>query len=82
MSELLAEVKAARRAEKALERHTGRIKELLVDVRLADRKLKVADLEAEIDRFYDRATISRITYPALKAADQAATEDTAPVAES
>jgi hypothetical protein len=68
MDELLAEVKAARRATDARKRHTARIKELLIQVRLSDPDLTVADLEAKIGRFYDRATISRITFPAIKGA--------------
>ena len=66
MDELLAEVKAARRADNARKRHIARIKELLIEVRKADRKLGPADLERRIDVFYDRATISRITAPALQ----------------
>ena len=66
MDELLAEVKAARRADLARKRHTERVKELLVQVRRENPKLKVADLEEMIGRFYDRATISRITVPELR----------------
>jgi hypothetical protein len=68
MNELLAEVKAARRADAALQRHTGRIKELLVEVRRENPALKLADLEAAIGKFYDRATISRVTADAVKEA--------------
>ena len=66
MDELLAEVKAARRADTARRRHIARIKELLIQVRKEDPQLKVADLEKRIDIFYDRATISRITAKALR----------------
>jgi hypothetical protein len=61
MNELLAEVRAARRTEKTLERHTDRIKELLIEVRRQNPKLKVHELEEMIGRYYDRATISRVT---------------------
>ena len=70
MDELLAEVRAARRADSARKLHTDRIKALLVRVRLENPDLKVADLEERIGRYYDRATISRITVPALKAASE------------
>jgi hypothetical protein len=72
MEELLAEVRAARRAEAALDRHARRVKALLIDVRLEalreGKSLKIADLEASIGKFYDRATISRYTADAVKAA--------------
>ena len=66
MDELMAEVKAARRTGNAYRRHVARIKELLIQVRRENPQLKVADLEKRIDVFYDRATISRITVPALR----------------
>ena len=66
MDELLAEVKAARRADTARRRHIARIKELLIQGRRENPKLGPADLERRIDVFYDRATISRITTPALR----------------
>jgi hypothetical protein len=66
VDELLAEVKAARRAQTAEKRHTDRVKELLVAVRVARPDLGIADIEEMIGRFYDRATISRITYPTIK----------------
>jgi hypothetical protein len=68
MDELLAEVKAARRADIALQRHTDRVKELLIQVRRENPDLKLADLETRIGKFYDRATISRITVPELRKA--------------
>ena len=72
MEELLAEVRAARRAEDARARHAERVRELLVAVRqeavMEDRDLKIADLEAAIGKFYDRATISRYTAEAVKLA--------------
>jgi hypothetical protein len=66
MDELLAEVKAARRADNARKRHIARIKELLIQVRRENPKVGPADLERMIDVFYDRATISRFTAPALR----------------
>jgi hypothetical protein len=72
MKELLAEVKAARRAQSAFQRHADRVKELLIQVRVADPDLKLADLEAEIGKFYDRATISRVTADAVKEAKRKA----------
>ena len=65
MEELLAEVRAARRADTAQRAHRKRIKQLLIQVRLEDPDLTVADLEAKIGRFYDRATISRVTADAI-----------------
>ena len=67
VDELLAEVRAARRADAARERHTGRIKELLVQVRRERPDLGLADIEELIGRYYDRATISRVTVPKLGA---------------
>lgn len=68
MDDLLAEVRAEVRAGKASERRRERIRKLLIQVRLDNPTMKVADLEAKIGKFYDRATISRITYPAIEAA--------------
>lgn len=66
LDELLDEVKAARRTKAADKRHRERIKELLIRVRLERPNLTVADIEERIGRFYDRATISRITADAVK----------------
>lgn len=68
MKELLAEVRAERRAETASKARRKRIRQLLVQVRLENPELKVVDLEKELGGFYDRATISRLTYPAVKGA--------------
>jgi hypothetical protein len=65
VDDLLAEVRAARRAGAALKRHNDRIKELLVQVRREHPELGLADIEEKIDRYYDRATISRVTVPQL-----------------
>lgn len=67
VDQLLAEVRAARRADAARERHTRRIKELLVQVRRERPDLGLADIEELIGRYYDRATISRETVPHLGA---------------
>lgn len=67
MDELLAEVRAARRAQKAARTHADRVKELLIQVRLEKPKMSVVEIEGKIGRFYDRATISRITADAVKA---------------
>jgi hypothetical protein len=66
MEKLLAEVRAEVRAGKASELRRERIKALLIQVRLENPDLKVVDLERDLGGFYDRATISRITYPAIK----------------
>lgn len=60
---LQAEVQAAREANSAYRKHTDRIKELLVQARRERPDLGLAGLEELIGRFYDRATISRITAP-------------------
>lgn len=75
VEELLAEVKAARRAQASEKRHTDRVKALLVEVRLKRPDLGVADIEEMIGRFYDRATISRITVPLLRERKQAESGD-------
>lgn len=73
LKELLDEVRAAREAETADKARRDRIKKLLVDVRLQRKDLTVVDIEAQIERYYDRATISRITAPAVRAAKAAPT---------
>lgn len=66
VNDLLAEVQAARDCQAAYERHHERVKELLIQARLEDENLGPGDLERMTDRYLDRATISRITYPAIK----------------
>lgn len=78
LDELLAEVKAARRADTARKRRTSRIKELLVQVRIKHPDLGPADIEQLIGRYYDRATISRVTVPELR--DRAASSGDASAA--
>lgn len=65
VDELLAEVDAARRTRDEWERHHERVKELLVQVRREKPDLGLADIEEKIGRYFDRATISRITVPLL-----------------
>lgn len=69
VEDLLAEVEAARASLAEHERHHERVKELMIEARLKDRKKfgpKV--LEQMTDAYLDRATISRFTAKAL--ADQ------------
>jgi hypothetical protein len=66
LDDLLAEVEKAREAKTVLDGHTSRIRELLIEVRWENPTLKLAELEEKIGKFYDRATISRITIPALR----------------
>lgn len=65
VNELLAEIAEARAADKAAEDRAERIRLLLIDVRKKRPELTIADIEAMIDRYYDRATISRKTSKAL-----------------
>ena len=62
VDELVAEAKAARRAEAAYNRHMARIRELLPRVRAEDpKKYGPATLEELIGKVYERGTISRLT---------------------
>jgi hypothetical protein len=73
VDDLRAAVEAARASQRRAKEDDERVKELLVRARLQDRKKfgpKV--LEQMTDNYLDRATISRITSPAL-AAQRAAT---------
>lgn len=63
--QLVAEVEAARRAAEERKRHTDRIDKLLVQLRREKPDMTLPEIEKLIDRFYDRATISRKTHPAL-----------------
>ena len=79
VDELVAEAKAARRAEAAYERHMARVRELLPQVRAKDpKKYGPATLEEMIGKVYERGTISRLTAEAAgtskKAADAAKPE--------
>lgn len=65
VQDLLAEVEAARAAEKAHEQHSERVKELLVQLRIERPDMKLAQIEELIGRFYERASISRFTSHAL-----------------
>ena len=62
VDELVAEAKAARRAEAAYERHMARVRLLLPQVRAEDpKKYGPATLEEMIGKVYERGTISRLT---------------------
>jgi hypothetical protein len=62
VDELVREARAAKRALATAKKHTDRVKELLPIVRAEDvEKWGPADLEALIDKLYDRGTISRLT---------------------
>jgi len=66
VDELVAEARAARRAEAAYRRHADRVKELLPIVRAEDvEKYGPAVLEEMIGKLYDRGTISRLTADAV-----------------
>jgi hypothetical protein len=65
LDELVAEAKAANAAKAAYERHIGRVRELLPAARKQHPELSVVELEAKIERAYDRGTISRYTAEAV-----------------
>jgi hypothetical protein len=75
VDELVAEARAARRAEAAYKKHLKRVRELLPVVRVREN-LGPLELEAMIGKLYDRGTISRLT------ADAAGTSKTARAAQS
>jgi hypothetical protein len=60
VEELVAEAKAANEAKAAYDRHMKRVRELLPRARI-ESGLSVVELEAAIERAYDRGTISRLT---------------------
>ena len=61
VDELIAEAKAANEAKALYDRHIGRVRELLPEVRVTRPELTVEQLEEMIGRAYDRGTISRLT---------------------
>ena len=66
VDELVAEARAAKRAQAAYERHLKKVRELLPIVRAEDVKLYgPAKLEEMIGKLYDRGTISRLTAEAV-----------------
>jgi len=66
VDELLAEARAAKRAQAAYERHMKQVRELLPIVRAENVKLYgPAKLEEMIGKLYDRGTISRLTAEAV-----------------
>ena len=73
VDELVAEAKAARRAEAAYERHMARVRLLLPQVRAEDpKKYGPATLEEMIGKVYERGTISRLTAEAAGTSKKAA----------
>ena len=66
VDDLKAEVRAARKATNARKIHAARVKTLLIRLRLEKPELTLPEIEDLIGRFYDRATISRITAAAIK----------------
>ena len=68
VDELVAEAKAAKRAEAAYQRHLKRVRELLPQVRAGDvnKEYGPARLEEMIGKVYDRGTISRLTAEAAR----------------
>jgi hypothetical protein len=60
LDELVAEARAAKRAEAAYRRHRRRVRELLPVVRVQEN-LGPLELEEMIGKVYDRGTISRLT---------------------
>lgn len=65
VQELLDEVKAAREAQAERDAHHERVKELLIRARKERPDLGPGDLEELTGKYFDRATISRMTVPAL-----------------
>lgn len=61
LDELVAEAKAANEHKRLYEQHIARVRELLPVARVQRPDLSVVDLEAKIERAYDRGTISRLT---------------------
>ena len=66
VDELLAEVRAAKRAKAAYDRHMEKIRDLLPVVRATNvKKYGPATLEEMIGKLYERGTISRLTAEAV-----------------
>jgi hypothetical protein len=65
LDELVREARAANEAKAAYEAHIGRVRTLLPDARKQHPELSVVELEAKIERAYDRGTISRLTAEAV-----------------
>ncbi len=66
VDELVAEARAAKRAEAAYQRHLKRVRELLPIVRAENvKEYGPAKLEEMIGKVYDRGTISRLTAEAV-----------------
>jgi hypothetical protein len=65
VQELLAEVAAARKAREQDKQHSARVRELLVVLRQEKPDMTLPEIEDLIERFYERASISRYTAHAL-----------------
>lgn len=65
VEELKAAVARARKADATADECHGEVKRLLVEVRRLKPDMSLPDIEIEIERYYDRASISRFTAPAL-----------------
>ena len=73
VDELVAEAKAAKRAEAAYRRHMERVRLLLPQVRAENvKEYGPAKLEEMIGKVYDRGTISRLTAEAVGTSKKAA----------
>jgi hypothetical protein len=71
LDELKREVARQRRADKISAARLERIRGLMVRIRVED-DMRIPDLEEAVDRFWDRATISRKTSDEVAAHKQAA----------
>lgn len=65
VDDLKDEVRLAREAGTAAKQHTDKVKELLVRLRREQPDMTLPEIEDLIGRFYDRATISRLTAPVI-----------------
>jgi hypothetical protein len=61
LDELVAEARAANVHKAAYDKHIGRVRELLPILRVQRPEMSVVEIEAAIERAYDRGTISRYT---------------------
>ena len=66
VDELVAAVATARASAAKAEKDHEQVKQLLVRARIERRDLGPDDLEALIDKYMDRAVISRVTVPEMR----------------